>query len=119
MHPGLEEATGEPSDRGKFKVPTLRNIALTAPYMHDGRFATLAQVLDHYNEGVNVSSTLSPLILEADNRQADVVATKASLHLSEDEKRAVIAFLHTLTDEHFITAEQFSNPFPQRGASDD
>ena len=119
MQPGLQEVTGKPSDRGKFKVPTLRNIALTAPYMHDGRFATLKQVLDHYNQGVNVSSTLSPLILEADNRQAHDVATKASLHLSEDEKRSIIAFLLTLTDEHFIGAEQFSNPFMQRGASND
>jgi cytochrome c peroxidase len=119
MQPGLQEVTGDPSDRGKFKVPTLRNIALTAPYMHDGRFATLRQVLDHYNHGVNVSSTLSPLILEADNRQANAVATEASLHLSEEEKRTIIAFLHTLTDEHFIGAEQFSDPFMQRGASND
>jgi cytochrome c peroxidase len=119
MQPGLQEVTGKPSDRGKFKVPTLRNIALTAPYMHDGRFATLEQVLDHYNQGVNVSSTLSPLILEAENRQVHTVATKASLHLSEDEKRAIIAFLLTLTDEHFIGAEKFSNPFMHRGASND
>jgi cytochrome c peroxidase len=117
MQPGLQEVTGEPSDRGKFKVPTLRNIALTAPYMHDGRFATLEQVLDHYNQGVNVSSTLSPLILEADNRPIQDDATTASLHLTEDEKRAIIAFLHTLTDERFIGAEQFSNPFMQSGES--
>ena len=119
MQPGLQEVTGEASDRGKFKVPTLRNIALTAPYMHDGRFATLEQVLDHYNEGIHVSSTLSPLILEADNRPAFDVPTAASLHLSEEEKRAVIAFLHALTDEHFISEEQFSNPFVQRGAPND
>ena len=119
MQPGLQEVTGEASDRGKFKVPTLRNIALTAPYMHDGRFATLEQVLDHYNEGIHVSSTLSPLILEADNRPAFDVPTAASLHLSEEEKHAVIAFLHALTDKHFISEEQFSNPFVQRGAPND
>jgi cytochrome c peroxidase len=119
MQPGLQEVTREASDRGKFKVPTLRNIALTAPYMHDGRFASLEQVLDHYNEGIHVSSTLSPLILEADNRPAFDVPTAASLHLSEEEKRAVIAFLHALTDEHFISEEQFSNPFVQRGAPND
>jgi cytochrome c peroxidase len=119
MQPGLQEVTGERSDRGKFKVPTLRNIAMTAPYMHDGRFATLEQVLDHYNEGIHISSTLSPLILEADNRPAHDVPTEASLHLSEEEKLAVIAFLHTLTDEHFIAAEQFSNPFVQRNATND
>ncbi len=116
LQPGLQEVTGEPSDRGRFKVSTLRNIALTAPYMHDGRFATLEQVLDHYNEGISVSSSLSPLILEADNRQADDGASQTSLHLSEEEKRAVIAFLHTLTDEKFISAEEFSNPFIERGA---
>jgi len=116
LQPGLQEVTGEPSDRGRFKVPTLRNIALTAPYMHDGRFSTLEQVLDHYNEGISVSGTLSPLILEADNRQSDDGATPASLHLSEEEKRAIVVFLHTLTDEKFIGAEQFSNPFIERGA---
>jgi len=115
LKPGLQEVTGKGSDRGKFKVPTLRNIALTAPYMHDGRFATLEQVLDHYNEGVRVSSTLSPLIMEADNQQQRDAQTKVSLHLNDAEKRAIVAFLHTLTHEHFVTAEQFSNPFVQRG----
>ena len=119
MKPGLEEVTGNPADRGRFKVPTLRNIALTAPYMHDGRFATLGQVLDHYNEGIHVSATLSPLILEADNRSVQDAPTTASLHLSEDEKHAIVAFLHTLTDETLVTAEQFSDPFAHPGASDD
>ena len=59
------------------------------------------------------------MILEADNRPALDVPTEASLHLSEEEKRAVIAFLHALTDEHFIGDEQFSNPFVQRGALND
>jgi cytochrome c peroxidase len=116
LKPGLQEMTGQRSDKGKFKIPTLRNIALTAPYMHDGRFATLEQVLDHYNEGITLSSTLSPLIMEADNRQQHHAQSKPSLHLNDAEKRAIIAFLHSLTDERFITAEQFSNPFVQRGA---
>jgi cytochrome c peroxidase len=108
---GLEEVTGKPEHRGLFKVPTLRNIALTAPYMHDGRFGTLKEVLDHYNEGIRVSSTLSPLILEAsnlDNASDDHV----SLNLTAEETAAVIAFLHTLTDMDFVTDERFSNPFP-------
>lgn len=108
--PGLEEVTQIRAHRGLFKVPTLRNIALTAPYMHDGRFATLEQVLDHYNEGIKMSSTLSPLIAEADNSTKGVV-TQASLNLTEHEKTAIIAFLHTLTDRQFITEEKFSNPF--------
>ena len=108
--PGLEEVTQNPGHRGLFKTPTLRNIALTAPYMHDGRFATLEEVLDHYNEGIKVSSTLSPLIAEADN-QIKGEETRPSLNLDEDEKLAIIAFLHTLTDQEFITNEKFSNPF--------
>ena len=63
--PGSQTVTGDPAHRGMFKVPTLRNIASTAPYMHDGRFATLEEVLDHYNHGIRKSSTLSPLIAEA------------------------------------------------------
>jgi cytochrome c peroxidase len=84
--------------------------------MHDGRFETLEEVLNHYNEGIEVSSTLSPLILEADNRQLDEDVAQASLHLSGEEKRAVIAFLHTLTDETFMTDQRFSNPFAERSA---
>jgi len=107
---GLEEVTGKPEHRGQFKVPTLRNIALTAPYMHDGRFATLEDVMDHYNGGIRVSSTLSPLILEASN--LDVAGdVSVSLNLSQEESAAVVAFLHTLTDEQFVTDERFSNPF--------
>jgi cytochrome c peroxidase len=111
---GLEEVTGKPEHRGLFKVPTLRNIALTAPYMHDGRFGTLEEVLDHYNEGIRVSSTLSPLILEASNLDAasDTAADdRVSLNLTAEETAAVIAFLHTLTDMDFVTDERFSNPF--------
>jgi cytochrome c peroxidase len=111
---GLLEVTGNPAHRGLFKVPTLRNIALTAPYMHDGRFSTLEEVLEHYNEGIQWSSTLSPLIMEADN-VGDVSADRISLNLTEGERTAIIAFLHTLTDDDFVSAEQFSNPFTGQG----
>jgi cytochrome c peroxidase len=111
LSPGLQLVTGQLADRGKFKAPTLRNIALTAPYMHDGRFSTLEQVLDHYNEGIRYSDTLSPLIMEADNQQQDTVGSSISLNLNEEEKHAIIAFLHTLTDRRFSTEEKFSNPF--------
>ena len=111
---GLQEATGRPEHRGMFKVPTLRNIALTAPYMHDGRFNTLEEVLNHYNHGIRRSSTLSPLILEADNLQKDSVE-RISLNLNDGERASVVAFLHTLTDEEFVTAERFSSPFESDG----
>jgi cytochrome c peroxidase len=110
LQPGLQQHTGNPAHRGLFKVPTLRNIALTAPYMHDGRFATLEQVLRHYNEGIRASSTLSPVIVEADNRGA-TAAGRISLNLTDEEQAAIIAFLHTLTDEGFVSAERFADPF--------
>lgn len=113
LQPGLQSVTGDPAHRGRFKVPTLRNIALTAPYMHDGRFATLEEVLHHYNGGIRKSSTLSPLIAEADNQGAGS-QEGISLHLTEAEQGAIIAFLHTLTDNDFVTAERFSDPFVRK-----
>jgi len=110
---GLQEVTGRPEHRGMFKVPTLRNISLTAPYMHDGRFNTLEEVLNHYDHGISTSSTLSPLIMEADNLHKDS-QDRISLSLNDEERAAVIAFLHTLTDEEFVTAERFSDPFQQQ-----
>ncbi len=111
---GLQLVTGKSADKGLFKVPTLRNIALTAPYMHDGRFATLEEVLDHYNEGIKLSSTLSPLIAEADNASQaspnDSNASQISLHLNDNEKTAIIAFLHTLTDWDFISNPAHADP---------
>jgi hypothetical protein len=95
LQPGLQAATGNPAHRGMFKVPSLRNIALTAPYMHDGRFKTLEEVLDHYDSGIRNSTTLSAVIVEADNRGA-AAEGRISLHLTTAEKAAIIAFLRTL-----------------------
>ena len=89
---GRHRVTGAALDRGTFATPSLRNIALTAPYMHDGRFATLEEVLDHYSEGVRRTDTLDPNLAKHPD---------GGLHLSADEKRCVIAFLRTLTDEGF------------------
>ena len=107
---GLQATTRDPAHKGLFKVPTLRNIAITAPYMHDGRFKSLEEVLDHYNSGIKKSSTLSPLIMEADNLDKDQHAV-ISLNLTTEEQTAIIAFLHTLTDQQFLTDQKFSNPF--------
>jgi cytochrome c peroxidase len=96
--------TGKASDNGKFKAPTMRNIALTAPYMHDGRFKTLEEVLDHYNEHIRSGSpNLDPLIMEASNETRG-----NTLALTAAEKAQIIKFLHTLTDETFITEKRFS-----------
>lgn len=107
---GLFEVTGNPADMGKFAVPSLRNIALTAPYMHDGRFNTLEEILDHYNNHIKESATLDVLIRDASNevRQAD---DPIALKLTDQDKKDIIAFLLTLTDSIFITNENYSNPF--------
>ncbi len=99
---GRMAATGDSADRGKFKVTTLRNIALTAPYMHDGRFQTLEEVIDHYNEGIQPSATLNPAL---ENTRA------TGLLLTEQDKVDLLNFLHTLTDEDLLTREEFGSPF--------
>lgn len=81
------------ADIGKFKTPTLRNVVLTAPYMHDGRFATLEEVLDHYSGGIKKSPTLHPLFILPDG--------SAAIPLTPHQKEAIIAFLNTLTDREF------------------
>ena len=88
---GLGSVTGNPSDNGKFKTPTLRNIELTAPYMHDGRFANLEEVIEHYDNGGHYSSTVDPLMKKLG----------VGLLLTNQEKEDLISFLLTLTDEEF------------------
>lgn len=90
---GREKVTGKVSDRGKFAVPSLRNIALTAPYMHDGRFQTLEQVVEHYATGVVRSPTLDPNLAKHPD---------GGVPLSAADKRALVAFLKTLTDEQYL-----------------
>lgn len=86
---GRERVTGDAADRGKFRTPSLRNVALTAPYMHDGRFQTLEQVIDHYDRGVERTTTLDPNLAKHPAR---------GLGLSASDKSALVAFLQTLTD---------------------
>lgn len=90
---------------GRFKAPALRNIALRAPYMHDGRFTTLEQVIDHYDSGVVDSPTLSPRLRGPDG-------TPRRLNLSLAQKQALVAFLGTLTDTALVTDPKFADPFP-------
>ena len=103
--PGIEKITGLASDRGRFKAPTLRNIALTAPYMHDGRFKTLDEVLDHYSEHIVQSEALSAFLRGQSN-----VSGGKSLYLLPEEKKEIIAFLNMLTDPAFVTDPRFSDP---------
>ncbi len=99
---GRENVTTNPADKGTFKVTSLRNIALTAPYMHDGRFSTLEEVLEHYNNGIKESPSLDPALR---------ATMSTGLRLSEQDKADIIAFLKTLTDESLATDERFSSPF--------
>lgn len=96
---GRAEVSGNSSDNYKFKVPSLRNVALTAPYMHDGRFGSLESVLNFYQHGVQDSPTLDPSLKTADG---------LGIPLDDSEKQALIAFLGTLTDEQFINDERFA-----------
>jgi len=90
---------------GVFKIPSLRNVAMTAPYMHDGRFATLEEVVDHYNSGIKRSPNLDNVFKSWDTGDA------IKLGLTDAEKSALVAFLHSLTDDQYMQDERFSDPF--------
>ncbi len=100
---GVGDVTGRTQDNGRFKSPSLRNIAITGPYMHDGRFATLAQVIDHYNTGVQNHPNL-------DNRLQQN-GQPVRMNLNGAERDALVAFLNTLTDNALISDSKFSDPF--------
>lgn len=101
---GVFETTGNNADIGKFKVPSLRNVGVREPYMHDGRFDSLEEVVEHYSSGIQNHPTLHPTLRNGNG-------TPANYNFTEEEKAAVVAFLHTLTDEDLIDDEKFSNPF--------
>lgn len=101
---GVGGVNGNPNDIGKFKPPTLRNIELTGPYMHDGRFETLAEVIEFYNSGVNQNSpNVSPLMLKT-NRPG------GTLNFTQQEKDDLLAYLLTFTDVEFTTNTDFMEP---------
>ena len=97
---GRKRVTGEETDKYKFKVPSLRNIAVTSPYMHDGRFQTLRDVLDHYDQGIEHTQNLDPIFMTDTG--------DFGIPLSEIEKDQIIAYLSTLTDDNFLLDDRFS-----------
>ena len=99
---GREEVTQDPNDKAKFKVTTLRNIELTAPYMHDGRFQTLEEVIEHYNSGIKTSATADPTVM---NTQS------TGLMLTTQDKQDLLNFLKTLTDDTFLNNSEYASPF--------
>jgi cytochrome c peroxidase len=99
---GLDSVTTDPID-GRFRVGSLRNIAVTGPYMHDGRFATLREVIDHYNSGIQPHPELAGPLGGS--------GTPFRMNFTEDDKLALEAFFHTLTDQEFLNDPKFSDPF--------
>jgi len=97
---GLGAVTGDPNDNGKFRSPSLRNLAYTAPYMHDGRFTTLDEVIDFYSEGLQPSATIDPLMKNIDN---------GGVQLSASDKADLKAFLLSLSDPSFLSNPNFQN----------
>ena len=93
---GLGAVTGDPADNGKFKSPSLRNLEFTAPYMHDGRFASLDDVINHYSQGLKNSSTIDPLMKKAD---------QGGVGLTDKDKADLKAFLLSLSDYDFINSK--------------
>jgi cytochrome c peroxidase len=89
---------------GRFKPPSLRNIEVRPPYMHDGRFSTLDEVIAFYDTGVQASVDLDPRLRSPDG-------SPRHLNLSAAQRSSIVAFLHALTDHVFLTAPKFSNPF--------
>jgi cytochrome c peroxidase len=100
---GKGRITGNPADNGVFKSPSLRNVALTAPYMHDGRFKTLGEVVEFYSSGVKHHANLHPVMFKNDGTY--------NLNLNAQQKTDLIRFLHTMTDNTLAKDERFANPF--------
>ena len=100
--PGLAGISGNPADHGAFKTPTLRNIEYSGPYMHDGRFTTLEEVIEHYVDGWHRSPTLDPIYLARDT---------ITVLMTEPEQADLLAFLLTLSDPGFAINPEFANPF--------
>jgi cytochrome c peroxidase len=101
---GLMETTFVLEHKGQFKIPSLRNVELTGPYMHDGRFKTLEEVLEHYSHGIKNSANL-------DARLKDINGRPLQMNMTQSEVKAIKAFLTTLTDYQMISDVRFSNPF--------
>jgi cytochrome c peroxidase len=112
-NPGLYEVTRSPGDVGKFKAPTLRNIAVTAPYMHDGSVFTLEEAIDHYAAGGRTIADGPYRGVGRDNPNKS--ASIRGFSLTADQRADLVAFLQSLTDEHVLRDPRFGNPWPTRG----
>lgn len=107
---GVRETTGDIADSEKFKMPSLRNIAIRPPYMHDGSLGTLEEVVEHYSSGIQPHPNLQQPLLRVISEDPQVLEA-IQLNFSTVEKAAIVAFLKTLTDDTLLTHEKFSDPF--------
>jgi len=107
---GIYETTHDPADVGKFKAPTLRNIALTAPYMHDGSISTLEEVIDHYAAGGRTIATGSCRGVGRDNPNKSPAVS--GFTLTAAQRADLVAFLQTLTDDALVKDTRYTNPWP-------
>lgn len=99
---GFGSATGNSLDNGKFKIPSLRNVAVSAPYMHDGRFDNLDEVMDFYSSGIKLNSP---------NLDINILSHGKQLNLTQQQKDDIVEFMKTLTDQSFLTNPGFKTPF--------
>ncbi len=107
---GIHELTGHPEDMGKFRAPTLRNIALTAPYMHDGSIATLSEVLDHYAAGGRTIADGPYAGVGSENPWKDPLVH--GFTLSPEERADLLSFLNSLTDLEALNDPRYEDPWP-------
>lgn len=107
---GILQFTGHPEDMGHFKAPTLRNIAVTAPYMHDGSIATLEEVLDHYAAGGRTITEGPYAGVGSETPFKSMFML--GFNMTEEERTDVVNFLISLTDDEFLSNPDFSDPFP-------
>jgi cytochrome c peroxidase len=103
LNEGYYTVSGDPGDLGKFKSPSLRNVALRTSFMHDGRFTTLDEVINHYNNEVKITPSVDPIMTKPGKENG--------LELTPFDIDNLKAFLHTLTDSTYLTNPQFSSPF--------
>ena len=121
---GVGNINNTTAQNGSFKIPNLKNVALTAPYMHDGRFNTLEEVVEHYNSGIKANTYLSPFLYQKEITQSELLLIiqqnitprlgtnqSVKLGLNNEEKADLVAFLKTFTDDELRKDVKFSNPF--------
>ncbi len=111
---GIQAINGDPAQNGYFVIPALRNVALTAPYMHDGRYSTLSQVIDHYSTGILPHPNLDPILIDTNFAAGQILVKTGNpvkMNISDIEKKQLIAYLTSLTDYSITTDQRFSSPF--------